>query len=151
MPDGDRGYGKMGAGKGGVFTEKPLHICGFRQPSSTQWDTSIVLFGLENERNLIGIVMVNILIQMREQGPQRGEAAVLNPHSQYQRAVSRSRRTFPVLVSSPENRAFVRACPLTPFFTNRTCCSSCHLPASRLCSCSVGNDDRTQFRNRPTF
>lgn len=24
MPDGDRGYGKMGAGKGGVFTEKPL-------------------------------------------------------------------------------------------------------------------------------
>lgn len=50
----------------------------------TQWDTSIVLFGLENERNLIRVVMVNILIQMREQGPQRGEAAVLNPHSQYQ-------------------------------------------------------------------
>lgn len=89
-------------GKGVSLLRSLWNICGFRQGSSTWWDTSFVLFGLENEQNLIRVVMVNILIQMREQGPQRDEAAILNPHSQYQRAGSRSGRTFPVLASSPE-------------------------------------------------
>lgn len=109
--------------------------------------------------------MVDFLIpvfQVRELGPQNGEVAVLDSHSQYQRAASRNGRTLPILLSLSENRAFYRACPplyqpcgLTPpgergqqaspscFFTNRTSYSSCPLPACQLCPSSVGNEDLT--------
>lgn len=110
----------MEAGKGDVvsgaaFTEKlPQH----------SWLQAVFFhmvghdhypLGSRNVQNLARIIMVGILIpvfQMRDWGLQSGEVTVLNSHSQYCTVVFSNGRTLPVLVSSSENRAFLRACPL---------------------------------------